>query len=455
MTVRRSLIRSRAWARGEIDEGVRLSAAESRDEADARFSRVAQSLGGATDDALQALLAEAVYNRGVVRHHRDGPAAALEHLEAAARVFPGADGPRLREQRARALHAQAMLLLVELEREDEALSVLGELIDRFSGDRREEVRWRVASALYGTARAMGRRGERRRSCALRARLLREYSEQRELVDTVRTEMLEILPPLAPARHADHGVVATLQAQKWREDAEECRRRGRVDDAEEIERRIVGMRELDRRSDAMTAERHAAAEAILTAYRMLAAPFALYLRNFEFEAQTRFGDGMFIQQGRPEPPRFEFRLAEALRDHIPVIGIANPALRQSEQRHPIPKLAVDAASWSKILERLLYATDLVVMQLAELSGGVTLELDLIRSCGCADVTTIVITPPPDDSAAAIVAAVKRHLDIGDPVHAVPDVDDAALAGFAHVVREDKLDFRELAAGLPRRRRWRRR
>ena len=186
--------------------------------------------------------------------------------------------------------------------------------------------------------------------------------------------------------------------------------------------------------------HEDAIAILTRYITAGEPYALYLRNFEFDARIVKlpNDRQFTYMTLP--PQFEFKLASALRDELPLIALDNPAAIMRVAKRPIASLSIHPAEWLDWLQDLIWAASVIVVYCDAASEGLFEELQLIRVLNRTDVTVVVLSTDGELFANSTNLR-NQAMEAGAtlPAYVPLERDDERLSGFRYVLYERELDL----------------
>lgn len=152
-------------------------------------------------------------------------------------------------------------------------------------------------------------------------------------------------------------------------------------------------------DARAGELHEKARSVIRECFDTAAPFALYLRNFDIEAQEkRLPDGTLLTMTTSDQGYVEGRAERDVLNRMPMVGIANGTNFRKDFVHAVPKLEVANAWWQTVLQILAERADIVLFDYRHASEGVTTELTRLETLGRADRTVIVVA---DEAARATV------------------------------------------------------
>jgi len=131
-----------------------------------------------------------------------------------------------------------------------------------------------------------------------------------------------------------------------------------------------------------------AELIWERSKVLGTPYAVYLRNFEFERrQNRFPRPFSIGQYSGSSRRVEVMLAKMLAGWLPILALADPQYPFSMPGvHRFRRLA---PPWPDFLEQLLSGSDLIIIYLTESSAGLEYEMRLVLELDLAEKVLVIV------------------------------------------------------------------
>lgn len=203
--------------------------------------------------------------------------------------------------------------------------------------------------------------------------------------------------------------------------------------------VIGM--VRERSD----RTHAEAALIMQAFQVTRRPFGLFLRNFEIEAYDYLtpevdGEQRQVVTALRNPGSVEEKLAAALEDRLPLLGIANPSNLLG--RSVVPRLTLPNDGWQAVVENLIAHAHVIVMDCQSLAPGVQWELDAIVRAGRQDAAILVLPPRTDE---AEPDALRDLVEVANAVitaHEQPTLGHPQLAPFPRKAYEDAIPFDRL-------------
>lgn len=426
-------------------DALELGARGETQQALAVLEQVVHRIGDDPDS--RNLLAAVMFNKGIVFRFAGETGAAVAALDAVVERFGGERSEELNGWVALALYNKGFVL-EDANRLPEALDAFEAFLRRFGESTSPEIRERVANAMYRKGLLLQALGQADRARQAFTDILYRFGDAAEpaiqqLIAVLIGDELGHLDFTTPARHAESDRM-NLETEAFLEE----RSRQHPEYAEAIEREIRERREWVREEAELASARHAEALKIFTAYRENLEPYALFLRNFEIEAHQAVGMG-------PEGPQrvistkgteqgIEVRLAAALRERLPLLGIENPlSMHSFFQQHAIPKLELRNETWRAAVQELVAGASLIVFNLTDLSPGVALELQTIFSHEKQSSTVVILSideGEPDGS----VEGVRQYLNIPSPPRQSLEQIRSQLSGFPRVVLERDINFDDLDA-----------
>jgi tetratricopeptide (TPR) repeat protein len=187
------------------------------------------------------------------------------------------------------------------------------------------------------------------------------------------------------------------------------------------------------------EGHLRCGEILTDYLDKNEPFGIFLRNFDAEGSMRKGSGA------PEPIRvslqltsqsaIEKKLVATLGAKLPLIGVGNNAPLRPDFQQLLPRLLLPNEHWQQVVEELIGAAAIVVVDVIRLTPGVLWELETIERLGKENDTVVILSPPrPEENAAKMV---EELYGVNRPEYPPAKRDSPSLARFARFIQASEL------------------
>ena len=187
------------------------------------------------------------------------------------------------------------------------------------------------------------------------------------------------------------------------------------------------------------EGHLRCGTILTDYLEKNEPFGIFLRNFDAEGSMRKGSGA------PEPIRVNLQLASqsaiekklvaTLGAKLPLVGVGNNAPLRPDFQQMLPRLLLPNEHWQQVVEELIGAAAIVVVDVIRLTPGVLWELETIERLGKQNDTVVILSPPrPEENAAKVV---EELYGINKPEYPPAQRDSASMAKFTRVIQVSEL------------------
>jgi tetratricopeptide (TPR) repeat protein len=173
------------------------------------------------------------------------------------------------------------------------------------------------------------------------------------------------------------------------------------------------------------------------------PFALYLRNFGFEAEMRVanvrGKGQAFTRLRIAPSTFEQNVVDKLADRVPILGISNSvAIQKGVSR--IPKVEFQGEDWREMVRRLVLACDCIVLYVDRFTPGVLHEIEVIRE-EKAESKTIVVLGADSSQWQDVTYHAFTNQEAPPPPPTV-QVGDKEIGSFPYFIQEKDIDFDQL-------------
>jgi hypothetical protein len=142
-----------------------------------------------------------------------------------------------------------------------------------------------------------------------------------------------------------------------------------------------------------AESDAAARRVLADHADTGRPYGLFLRAFEVEGSRHLVELEGLETWATVQPvlgagLIETRLQEVLGGRLPLVGVQNPTANAPYGTRGIPKLALPDEHWREVVRGLVAGADLIVLQPAGPSRGLTAELSIILDEGRETDTVVV-------------------------------------------------------------------
>jgi tetratricopeptide (TPR) repeat protein len=393
------------------------------DDSVVQFDDLLQRFGSVADESVRTRCAIALFNKGIVLGKAGHPEEALVTFTEVDSRYGRDEAAPIRQRVVRALAAKADILL-SLNRASEGLAARAGILRRFAASS-DEVIHEVIAALQ----------KQQELVSFGAIFLGDTAAAGtfSLADTGLGMVLDN----PPAGVTINNVISIVDPEPARE----------LSDTEQKQLSESVRDEMERFRKTLDALQRPAME-ILSRYAKTGAPFALFLRNFDLEGHyARSAAGRMIVTQQNRPAGVENRLHDALRRHVPIIGIANPSVVRSDFDQAVPKIIVPDDLWEHVLLNLLLGADIVIMELTHVTPGVAIELQAILDVH-KEALTVLLLPPKD--APDRKEEFSTWLEGTYAAQRAPQtvLDEAALlARFPRVVREDELNFDALDTSTP--------
>ena len=179
--------------------------------------------------------------------------------------------------------------------------------------------------------------------------------------------------------------------------------------------------------------------ILADYLDRSEPFGLFLRNFDIEGYMSRGSGA------PEPIRvsvqftdrglLEEQVAAEVGPKLPFVGVGNNMPVRPDFKQRLPRILLSNEHWQEVVEELIGAASIIVMDIVRLTPGVRWELDTVERLGKQDQTVVILsTPRREESVREVAEALCGLKRTEDPVGGPTDEEFRA---FKRVIRESEL------------------
>ena len=187
------------------------------------------------------------------------------------------------------------------------------------------------------------------------------------------------------------------------------------------------------------EGHVQCGEILAAYLDRSEPFGLFLRNFDIEGYMSRGSGA------PEPIRvsvqfsdqglLEEQVAAEIGTKLPFMGVGNNMPVRPDFKQRLPRILLSNEHWQEVVEELIGAASIIVMDIVRLTPGVRWELSTVERLGKQDQTVVILsTPRREESVREVAASLYGMKLTEDPVGGPTD---AEFRAFKRVIRESEL------------------
>lgn len=187
------------------------------------------------------------------------------------------------------------------------------------------------------------------------------------------------------------------------------------------------------------EGHVRCGEILAAYLDQSEPFGLFLRNFDIEGYMSRGSGA------PEPIRvsvqftdhglLEEQVAAEIGPKLPFIGVGNNMPVRPDFKQRLPRILLSNEHWQEVVEELIGAASIIVMDIVRLTPGVRWELSTVERLGKQDQTVVILsTPRREESVREVAEALYGLKPTEDPVSGPTDEEFRA---FKRIIREPEL------------------
>ena len=187
------------------------------------------------------------------------------------------------------------------------------------------------------------------------------------------------------------------------------------------------------------EGHVRCGEILAAYLDQSEPFGLFLRNFDIEGYMSRGSGA------PEPIRvsvqftdhglLEEQVAATIGTRLPFIGVGNNMPVRPDFKPRLSRILLSNEHWQEVVEELIGAASIIVMDIVRLTPGVRWELGTVERLGKQDQTVVILsTPRQEESVREVAEALYGLPRTEDPVG---DPSDEEFRAFKRIIRESEL------------------
>jgi hypothetical protein len=187
------------------------------------------------------------------------------------------------------------------------------------------------------------------------------------------------------------------------------------------------------------EGHLRCGKILTDYLDQNEPFGIFLRNFDAEGSVMKGSGA------PEPIRvnlqltsqsaIEKKLVATLGAKLPLVGVGNNAPLRPDFQQQLPRLLLPNQHWQQVVEELIRAAAIIVVDVIRLTPGVLWELETIERLGKQNDTVVTLSPPRPEEDAVKVA--EELYGVNRPEYPPARRDSPSLAKFPRVIPVSEL------------------
>lgn len=407
----------------------RLKDAGRVDEALAAWQGLLDAHAASTAPALRREAARALYAMAWALVEGGAADQVVDGLAAQARPFDDCTDPVVRERVAKAWYLRAMAL-DGLERSGDAADACEDIVRRFAADGGDDIGRIVAGArhyerlIHGLARATfdGASDVVDLDPALRLAIEAAGDKVAGVLNVIDDGGAATRPP--PLTMAE--VLEFLRGPRYEA----------LPEADADARDWLAKRELIRSQLERDLAGHLRCADILHAHLTRRDPFALFLRNFDIEGYLARGhDGprvvrlslQFTAEGL-----LESRLASAVGALVPFVGVGNNAPVRPDFEQKIPRMMLANALWQGVVEELVRAASLIVMDVVRLTPGVIWELDTVRRLGAQDRTVVVLSEPRDTESIGAIAQAGYGAE--RPPHRPATKDSPELASFPRVVTD---------------------
>jgi tetratricopeptide (TPR) repeat protein len=404
-----------------------------RVDAEPAYRTIVEDYAGSDEPEIQRYAAMAEYNLGLVQLKRDDAQAAVDTFQGMVGHFGAASDPVVRQRLAKGFYCR-LTILSKAGEGMASTQACSELLQRFSEDHDEVIRQIVAGARRRQRLIVGLSEGRFNGASVVADLdpalrlamedgggghihdvlnIIEYPEQHSPAEPLTLE--EVIKAVNGPRYA-----AAEGASPSEQDF--AARRNLL--LAQLERDLAG---------------HLRCATILRAYLDCNEPFALYLRNFDFEGYLATG----VDAGRKiraslqfaGDDHFESQLSETLGSEIQFLGVGNNAPLRPDAASMIPRMMLSNDGWQDVVEELIRAASVVVMHMSRLTNGVRWEIDAVQRCSATERTIVVLSPPVEVEGPQVIAMAYYGADPspGQPV----TKDSPELAPFHRVIQDAEL------------------
>jgi tetratricopeptide (TPR) repeat protein len=187
------------------------------------------------------------------------------------------------------------------------------------------------------------------------------------------------------------------------------------------------------------EGHVRCGEILTAYLDRGEPFGLFLRNFDIEGYLKPGSGapepIRVSLQFPDKGLLEKRIGDSLATKVPFVGVGNNAPLRPDFKSQVPRMQLGNEHWQEVVEELISAASIIVMDVVRLTPGVHWELSTVQRLGRQEQTVVVLsTPRAQESIGEVATYLYR---VGSADAPVASADNVELKSFKRLVREADL------------------
>lgn len=429
------------WAANSVagalcKRGIALAKQGQLDQALVALEDVVLRFGGSTDTGVLNHVASALYNRGIVlrdagRMH-EGVAAFTE----TATRFADSSAPELRRWAAMGLYNRSIDLARIGDAADSVASA-EEMVRRFGDSNDPAVRERLAKALYSRALLIRHAGQIKDAVHAFWDIERRFANDqnpvvRAVLAAARRHDLFIL---ASVNRVGHAATNIFQRDTFGH-LEQALREAPPERTEDREQDLAFYREVVEKRLERDFAAHERAARILVRYLDEGEPYGLFLRNFDIEGFLRMGtaggEAVRVSVQGPQEGAVEKYLASALKK-ISVLGVGNSNLVRPDFKHYLPKLELPYEYWQEVIEELVRAAELIILNIERLTPGVLLELDIVQHLGKQDQAIVVLSEPD----ALMDALVESLYDVSPSEYPQAQRDSTRLSSFRRVVHEAQL------------------
>ena len=465
-------------AAGLINVGTIYASSDSMEKAMAAFDEVVRRFAKHSNPKLQDGAAQALYNKAMVLRNAGRGSDAIAAYTDLVDQFADAPAEELRHWAGMAQYNKT-IHLARLGDVQGSVDAAQEMLQRFATSTDPEIRVGLAKALYSRAlliRDAGYATESVQGCwDIQVRFKDDTSPEIQSVVAAARRIDRLLVALAdPTFDAAAGAtdldatirlaldgetgqhVAGVVNVIW--DGENASGAGpqplklpevlqilqsgeeETPPAEDREAQEIAVRRrLLRKQLQRDLEGHVRCGEILAAYLDRSEPFGLFLRNFDIEGYMSRGSGA------PEPIRvsvqftdhglLEEQVAAEIGPKLPFIGVGNNMPVRPDFKQRLPRILLSNEHWQEVVEELIGAASMIVMDIVRLTPGVRWELGMVERLGKQDQTVVIISAPRREESVREVAealyGLKRTEDpVGGPT-------DEEFRAFKRIFREAEL------------------
>lgn len=418
------------------NKAMMLSAAKRYQEAIAAFTSVVERFANAPSDTARRWAGVSQYGKAMRLAQLGDTQASIAATEELVRLFGDSRDPTVRERVAKALYHRALLAWLE-ESEDMATEIVHactEIQARFGEDDNP-----VVQAVVAAARRYDRfigaldnpsfdaiANIAHLDPVLRAHVARSGDKTAGLINLVWYRDAELMDIPAPTL----AEIIEAAQRGWlpfpvRENATPG----------ELELTTSMMEEQFCRD----MEGHLRCGEILARYLDTGEPFGLFLRNFDVEGSLQNGSFLpgksLVSVQLTHEGHVEKKLVETLSRKLPLVGVGNNVPIRPDFQHHLPRLLLRNDHWQEVVEELIRAATMIVVNIARLTPGVLAELAMIERLGRQEQTVVILSPSGLDEVAIAIAEAMRGMELEN--HPKAQRDSAALTGFHRIISEAEL------------------